>query len=344
MAQPKSSTTVSQIKMEDCRATVHAAFALLNSGVSTRDIMTRAAFENAITVLMALGGSTNGVLHLLALAREAEVSLELEDFNYIGKNVPILGNLAPGGRYNMTDLDKVGGVRALMQELLKAGMLHGDALTVSGQTVAQNLETADDLRQSDQDVLFSVECPWAPPQRHISALRGSLAPAGAVIKLSGKDVTYFEGPAKVYDSEMECYDALVRQEVVAGDVVVIRYEGPKGGPGMPEMLSCTSLLVGQGLGKSVALVTDGRFSGATQGICLGHVAPEAQDGGPIALVKNGDRIKISLEEKSLELLVSVDELAMRLGAWSAPASKATTGYLKKYVRLVNDASNGATTC
>tara|TARA_B110000208_G_C11764864_1_gene428239 strand:+ start:295 stop:2094 length:1800 start_codon:yes stop_codon:yes gene_type:complete len=350
------STTLSAAKQEDCVATVKACFALLRSGVKARDVMTRQSFENAIVVLMALGGSTNGVLHLLALAREAEVPLELEDFHMVAKEVPLIANLAPSGDWNMSDLGSVGGVPELMRLLLEAGLLHGDALTVSGKSVAANTEAwreeievraacdADNVARSPRPVLYSIAAPLAPQEKHIRVLRGSLAPRGAVIKLSGKNLTEFVGPARVFDSEAECYAALASPGaggIVAGDVVVIRYEGPRGAPGMPEMLSCTSLLVGLGLGSTVALITDGRFSGATQGICMGHVAPEAAEGGAIALVEDGDTIAIDLIERTVDLVVGEELIAARRTAWRAPELKALPKVLARWRRHVSDASDGA---
>ncbi len=358
---PRESRTVNPLKLAECDEVVRTVMRMLRgagSALRTRDVLTRQAFENAIVVLMALGGSTNGVLHLLALSREAEVDLELDDFNHIARNVPLLANMTPGGAYNMDRLDQVGGLPVLMAELMRGGLLHGDAMTITGRTVRENLEhigaeapsrnkenTLPSL-PANQDVVFPLNAPCAPPKRHITALTGSLAPNGAVIKMSGKTVRQFAGQAKVFDSEADCYAALAADDgtVAAGDVVVIRFEGPRGGPGMPEMLACTSLLVGQGLGSSVALVTDGRFSGATQGICVGHVSPEAQDGGPIALLRDGDQVAIDLDAASIEIVgVADEEMARRREAWRAPPPKFEKGVLGKYFKLVGDASTGACT-
>ena len=304
--------------------------------------MTKKAFENAISVMYALGGSTNGVLHMLALAKEAEVDLLIDDFNTIGKEVPMIANLAPSGSYNWADVDALGGLPVVMKELSKHGMINTDCLTVTGNTVGENLADVPGIPSGGQDVIFPVSNPWAENGNHISILRGSLAPDGAVIKLSGKDIRTFRGPAKVFNSERETFYGITNNEVDTGDCVVCRYEGPKGAPGMPEMLSLTSALVGVGLGKDCALITDGRFSGASHGICCGHVTPEAQEGGPLALVQDGDMIEIDTDTKSIELLVDADEMDRRFAEWEAPAEKYSCGVLHKYSKLVNSASQGAT--
>ena len=312
---------------------------LIRQGITTRDILTKKAFENAITVVMALGGSTNAVLHLLAIAHEADVELTLEDFNRIGARVPLLGDLKPFGRFVMTDVDKVGGIPVVMRALLDAGLLHGDCLTVTGKTMAENLaEIAPPA--ADGDILYSVEKPLAATGG-ITILGGTLAPEGAVCKTAGIGVDIFEGPARVFEREQNAMAALEDGTIQAGDVVVIRYEGPKGGPGMREMLMITGAIKGAGLGKSVLLLTDGRFSGGTTGLCVGHVAPEAVDGGPIALIRDGDRIRIDVAHRSLDLLVNPSELMARKASWQPVPHKYQRGVLAKYAKLVGSASKGA---
>jgi len=333
---------ISRRKRDDCSASAAALFLLLRRGIRARDIATREAFENAVAVMMALGGSTNGVLHLLALAHEAQVPLTLEDFHEIGARVPLLGNFKPSGRYVMADLDRIGGVPVVMKTLLAAGLLHGGCLTVTGKTVAENLGAAP-LRRRGSDILAVPEHPFAPPGRHIRILGGNLAPEGAVLKLSGKPLAPHSGPARVFDREEDALDAILGGAIRNGDVIVIRYEGPRGGPGMREMLSPSAALMGAGLGKDVALVTDGRFSGGTHGIMVGHVAPEAQAGGPIAAVRDGDRITIDPAARSISLGASDSEIAARLAGWSAPPPKYARGVLAKYARLVGSASRGAVT-
>jgi dihydroxy-acid dehydratase len=333
---------ISRDKRKDCIDSVKALHGLLRRGIRVREIATREAFENGIAVMMALGGSTNGVLHLLAMAHEAGVPLELDDFHRIGQRVPLLGNFKPFGRYVMADLDRIGGVPMVMKTLLDAGLLHGNCLTVTGKTVAENLA---DARPSPpgQDVFASPGRPYAPPGRHISVLRGNLAPEGAVLKLSGKSLDHHTGPARVFDREEDALEAILSGTIRKGDVIVIRQEGPKGGPGMREMLSPSAALMGTGLGKDVALVTDGRFSGGTHGIMVGHVAPEAQAGGAIAIVRDGDRITINPGERSISLEVSDAEIASRLSRWKAPEPKYPRGVLGKYARMVGSASRGAVT-
>jgi dihydroxy-acid dehydratase len=333
---------VSGDKRKDCAASAGALFALLRRGIRAREIATREAFENAVAVMMALGGSTNGVLHLLALAREAGVPLSLADFDGIGRKVPLLGNLKPAGRYVMADLDRVGGVPVVMRALLDAGILHGGCMTVTGKTVAENLAQVP-LPRRGQDVFVTADRPFAPPGRHICILKGNLAPEGAVLKLSGKELEFHSGPARVFDREEDALDAILGGTIRKGDVIVIRYEGPRGGPGMREMLSPSAALMGAGLGKEVALVTDGRFSGGTHGIMVGHVAPEAQAGGPIAAVRDGDRITIHPGERSIRLDAGDGEIAARLAQWRAPEPKYARGVLGKYARLVRSASEGAVT-
>ncbi|SEE44591.1 dihydroxy-acid dehydratase [Jiangella alba] len=321
------------------RKSGEAVVELLRRGITTRDILTKEAFENAIAVVMAVGGSTNAVLHLMAIAYEAGVKLELDDFNRIGDRVPHLADVKPFGRYVMTDVDRVGGVPVIMKALLDAGLMHGDALTVTGKTLAENLA---DIAPPDVDgkIIHAMGDP-IHQTGGLTVLRGSLAPDGAVVKSAGFDTAVFEGTAKVFDGERGAMDAVENDTLEKGDVIVIRYEGPKGGPGMREMLAVTGAIKGAGLGKDVLLVTDGRFSGGTTGPCIGHVAPEAVDGGPIAFVQNGDRIRLDLAARTLELLVDDDELARRRAAWTPPAPKHERGVLAKYAKLVGSAANGA---
>jgi len=316
-----------------------AVVELIRQGITTRQILTKKAFENAITVLMALGGSTNAVLHLLAIAHEAEVDLTLEDFHRVGSKVPLLGDLKPFGKYVMTDMDKVGGVPVILRALLDAGLLHGDCLTVTGKTMAENLK---DITPPDPDgeILKAVTNPLSLGGG-ITILGGSLAPDGAVSKTAGVGVDFFEGPAKVFEREQSAMDALESGSIVAGDVVVIRYEGPKGGPGMREMLMITGAIKGAGLGKSVLLLTDGRFSGGSTGLCVGHVAPEAVDGGPIAFVKNGDLVRIDVKKRTLDLLVDEKEMTERKKNFKPLSHKYTRGVLGKFSKLVGSASKGA---
>ncbi|WP_433160266.1 dihydroxy-acid dehydratase [Kribbella sp. CA-247076] len=319
------------------RKSGEAAVGLLRKGITARQILTKEAFENAIAVVMALGGSTNAVLHLLAIAREAEVELTLDDFNRIGDRVPHLGDLKPFGRYVMTDVDRVGGIPVVMRALLDAGLLHGDCLTVTGKTMAENLA---DIAPPDVDgvIIRALDKP-IHGTGGITILHGSLAPEGAVVKSAGFDSDVFEGTARVFDGERGAMDAIAT--LVPGDVVVIRYEGPKGGPGMREMLAVTGAIKGAGLGKDVLLLTDGRFSGGTTGLCVGHVAPEAVDGGPIAFVRDGDRITLDVKNRTLDLHVGAEELANRRQGWAPKAPNITKGVLGKYTRLVRSASEGA---
>ena len=309
---------------------------------TARQILTRKAFENAITVVMALGGSTNAVLHLLAIAHAAEVPLNIDDFEAIRARVPVLCDLKPSGRYVATDLHQVGGVPQVMKMLLNAGLLHGDALTITGQTIAETLAGVPDAPPEGQDVIRPFDVPLYP-QGHLAILRGNLAEEGCVAKITGIKQRRITGPARVFDNEESCLEAILAGKIVAGDVVVIRYEGPKGGPGMREMLAPTSAIIGAGLGDSVGLITDGRFSGGTYGLVVGHVAPEAAVGGTIALVEEGDRITIDADARLLQLNVSDEELARRRAAWTPPAPRYTRGVLAKYARLVSSASLGAVT-
>jgi dihydroxy-acid dehydratase len=320
-------------------AAVHA----LDLGLNARRIVTRQALENAISVVMAVGGSTNAVLHLLAIAREAEVDLSIDDFDRIGRRVPHIADTKPGGRYVMTDLDRVGGVPVVMKALLDADLLHGDALTVTGRTLAEEIEALD-VPEPDGEVVHPLSNP-VHADGGLAILRGTLAPDGAVVKIAGmtEQQKQFEGPARVFDGEQDAMAAVLTGEIQPGDVIVIRYEGPKGGPGMREMLAVTSAVKGAGLGDSVALLTDGRFSGATHGFSIGHVAPEATDGGPIALVRDGDRIRIDVPARTMDLLVDDDELARRRDDWRPLPPRYTRGVLAKYARTVVSASEGATT-
>ena len=312
---------------------------LIRLGITTRMILTKKAFENAITILMALGGSTNAVLHLLAIAHEAEVDLTLEDFNRIGAKVPLLGDLKPFGKFVMTDLDRVGGIPVVLKILLDAGYLHGDTLTVTGKTMAENLA---DINPPFPDgvVVHSAEKPLSKDVG-ITILGGTLAPEGAVCKTAGIGIEKFEGPARVFDREQLAMDAVENGTVQAGDVVVIRYEGPKGGPGMREMLMVTGAIKGAGLGKSTLLLTDGRFSGGSTGLCVGHISPEAVDGGPIAFIKDGDIVRIDTVKRTLDLLVDPEELEKRKVDWKPLTHKYTRGVLAKFTKLVGSASKGA---
>ncbi len=312
---------------------------LIAKGITARQILTKKAFENAIAVLMAFGGSTNAVLHLLAIAREAEVDLQLEDFNRISDKVPHLGDLKPFGQFVMNDVDKVGGVPVLMKALLDAGLLHGDCLTVTGKTMAENLSQINPP-DPDGKIIRAMNNP-IHKTGGISILHGSLAPEGAVVKTAGFDLEKFEGPARVFEREAAAMEALTNGEIKAGDVVVIRYEGPKGGPGMREMLAITGAIKGAGLGKDVLLLTDGRFSGGTTGLCIGHISPEATEGGPISLVRDGDLIRVDVAARSLDLLVDDAELAARKQQWQPLPPRYTRGVLAKFTKLVRSASEGA---
>ena len=339
MALPGSASPPAVDRRRDgiARASGEAVVGLLERGITARQILTREAFENAIAVVMAFGGSTNAVLHLLAIAEEAGVTLELDDFNRVGDRVPHLADVKPFGAHVMSTVDRVGGVPVVMKALLDAGLLHGDLLTVTGRTVAENLADIDppDL---DGTILRHLDNP-IHPTGGITILRGSLAPDGAVVKSAGFDSARFEGTARVFDGEQGAMDAL--PDLQPGDVVVIRYEGPRGGPGMREMLAVTAAIKGAGLGKDVLLVTDGRFSGATTGLCVGHVAPEATEAGPIALVRDGDRIVLDMTTRTLDLLVDETELRRRRAEWAPPPPRLTGGVLGKYAKLVGSAAQGA---
>jgi dihydroxy-acid dehydratase len=314
-----------------------AVVGMLRQGITARQVMTRPAFENAIAVVMALGGSTNAVLHLLAIAREADVDLTLDDFTRIGQRVPHLGNLKPFGRYVMNDVDKIGGIPVVMKLLLDAGLMHGDCLTVTGKTMAENLEALDPPR-ADGEIIRQLSTP-IHATGGITILRGSLAPEGAVVKSAGFDETTFTGTARVFDGERAALDALAAGTITTGDVVVIRYEGPKGGPGMREMLAITGAIKGAGLGKEVLLVTDGRFSGGTTGLCVGHIAPEAADGGPIAFLRDGDPITLDVASATLD--AEIDDLEARRTGWAPNPPKYTRGVLGKYAKVVQSAAHGA---
>jgi len=312
---------------------------LIRQGITTRDIITKQSLENAITILMAFGGSTNAVLHLLAIAHEANVDLHLEDFHRIGSKVPLLADVKPFGRFVMSDVDRVGGVPVVMRALLDAGLLHGDCLTVTGRTIAENLADISPP-DPDGDILRAAADPL-DTHGGITILSGSLAPEGAVVKSAGVPVETFEGSARVFEREQSAMAALEDGTIGAGDVVVIRYEGPKGGPGMREMLMITGAIKGAGLGKDVLLITDGRFSGGTTGLCVGHVAPEATDGGPIGLIRDGDRVRIDITARTLDLLVDGAELERRRSEFAPLPPRYTRGVLAKYAKLVGSASGGA---
>ncbi|HEY0747736.1 MAG TPA: dihydroxy-acid dehydratase [Steroidobacteraceae bacterium] len=343
MSLPNSSAqeAISEQKRGDCERAGAAVVDLINRGITPRQVMTRKALENAITVVIALGGSTNAVLHLLAIASSADIRLKLDDFTRIGKRVPVLADLRPSGRYSMSELVAIGGIQPLMKTLLEEGLLHGDCLTVTGATLA------DDLRDvaaypDDQQIVRAMNDP-IKKDSHLVILYGNLAPEGAVAKITGKEGLSFQGKARVFDSEEAASEGIVRGKVKAGDVVVIRYEGPKGGPGMREMLSPTSAIMGSGLGREVALITDGRFSGGSHGFVVGHLSPEAALGGPLALVKTGDGITIDAQRREITLHVAAAELKKRRKSWIAPKPYARRGALAKYSREVSSASLGAVT-
>jgi dihydroxy-acid dehydratase len=343
MSLPNSSAqnAISKAKMNDCRQAGAAVMGMLKQGLRPLDILTKKAFENAITVVIALGGSTNAVLHLLAIAHAAKVNLRLDDFTRIGKRVPVLADLKPSGKHLMSELVGIGGIRPLMKILLDQRLLHGECLTVTGQTMAQSLRDVPPY-PARQSIIRSIDDP-IKKDSHLVILYGNLASEGAVAKITGKEGMRFNGRARVYDSEEKALSAILDGTIVKGDVVVIRYEGPRGGPGMREMLSPTSAIMGKGLGKDVALITDGRFSGGSHGFVVGHITPEAYVGGPIAFVKDGDTITIDAERRELNLEISVAELSRRRKAWTAPAPRYTRGVLAKYAHTVTSASSGAVT-
>jgi dihydroxy-acid dehydratase len=343
MSLPYSSSTPAEDprKLDECFRAGTAIRSLLERNLTPRDIMTREAFENAIVVVCALGGSTNAVLHLIAMARSVGVPLTIDDFQAISDRTPLMADFKPSGSYVMEDLNSVGGLPAVLKLLLEHNLLHGDCITVTGKTVAENLSGVSGLMPG-QEIVRPISNPLKPTA-HLQILKGNLAPKGAVAKITGKEGLRFSGPAKVFDSEEDMLHALERKEIGKGDVIVIRYEGPKGGPGMPEMLTPTSAIVGAGLGKDVALITDGRFSGGSHGFIVGHVTPEAQEGGPIALVRAGDRITIDPERNEIAVDLSTEEIERRRAEWQMPPHKATRGTLAKYIRLVKDASSGCVT-
>ncbi|MGB5694681.1 MAG: dihydroxy-acid dehydratase [Polyangiales bacterium] len=343
MSLPYSSSTPAEdpAKQEECLRAGQAIKLLLERDIKPRDIMTREAFENAMVTIMALGGSTNAVLHLIAMARAVDVPLTIDDFQTVSDRVPFLADLKPSGQYVMEDLHDVGGTPGVLRYLLAHGALHEDCLTVTGKTLAENLAGLPDLTEG-QDVIHSWDAP-IKKTGHLTILRGSLAPEGSVAKITGKEGYAFRGTARVFDCEEDMLGAMERGEITKGNVVVIRYEGPKGGPGMPEMLSPTSVIMGAGLGQDVALITDGRFSGGSHGFIIGHITPEAQEGGPIALVRDGDRIAIDAKKRSIDLEVSEAEMAARRAAWRAPPLKARRGTLYKYIKNVKSASEGCVT-
>ncbi len=339
------SSTMAAEDAEKADSAEKSAFVLreaIRNQLTPRQILTRKAFENAIAVIMAVGGSTNSVLHLLAIAHAAEVPLTLDDFETIRAKVPVICDLKPSGRYVATDLHRVGGIPQVMKMLLNHGLLHGDALTITGQTIAEVLADVPDNPSPDQDVIRQWDNPMYP-QGHLGILKGNLATEGAVAKLTGVKNRTITGPARVFESEEDCLDAILAGKIKAGDVIIVRYEGPKGGPGMREMLAPTSAIIGAGLGDSVGLITDGRFSGGTYGMVVGHVAPEAAVGGAIALVHEGDTVTIDADERNLHLHVSDDELAQRRANWQPPAPRYTKGVLAKYAKVVSSSSKGAVT-
>lgn len=342
MSLPGSAShpAVSANKAKDSRLAGKTVYKLLEKGIYPKDIMTKKAFENAITIVMALGGSTNAILHLLAIAQSADVDLTLDDFEKVRKRVPHIADLRPSGKYVMAHLDEVGGIPAVMKLLYDKGLIHGDCMTVTGNTVAENLANQENL--TDKKAIIDFDNPKYP-SGPLVILKGNLAPEGAVAKISGLSVTYIKGPARVFDSESAATKAILNNQINEGDVIVIRYAGPKGAPGMPEMLSASSILVGKGLGESVALVTDGRFSGGSHGLVIGHAAPESQVGGPMALLEENDTITIDAERLEISFDVSEEELKHRRDNWHAPPLKATKGALAKYAKLVSSASKGATT-
>lgn len=346
MSLPNSSAqlAVGEEKRRDCERAGAAVMQMLADDVKPRDIMTREAFENAITVCMALGGSTNLILHLLAIAHSAEVPLTLNDFKEIGERVPLLGDLKPFGKYNMSHLIRVGGIRPMMKLLLDRGMLHGDCLTVSGQTMAESLADVQPYGAypTEQDIIRPWDDP-IKPETHLRVLHGNLAPEGAIGKITGKEGVYFKGTAKVYEGEEDALQGILRGDVVKGDVVVIRNEGPVGGPGMREMLSPTSAVAGRGLIKDVALITDGRFSGGSHGFDVGHITPEAANGGPIGIVQTGDQIEIDAVKNTISVLIPDEEYSSRMAAYTPPPPNETRGILAKYAATVSSASEGAVT-
>jgi dihydroxy-acid dehydratase len=343
MSLPYSSSTPAEdpLKLDECVRAGAAIRNLLELDLKPRDIMTRQAFENAMVLVTALGGSTNAVLHLIAMARSVDVFVTIDDFQRVSNKTPLLADFKPSGKYVMEDLQAAGGVPAVIKMLLEAGMIDGSCMTVTGKTVAENVKDLPGLT-AGQQIIQPLTSP-IKPTGHIQILKGNLSPEGSVAKITGKEGLQFSGPAKVYDSEEDMLHAFEKQQIGKGDVIVIRYEGPKGGPGMPEMLTCTSVVMGAGLGKDVALITDGRFSGGSHGFLVGHITPEAQEGGTIALIHTGDKITIDAEKNTLTVHLTDNELAERRQAWICPPYKSHRGTLAKYIRLVKSASEGCVT-
>ena len=341
LANSSAQEAVSNEKVLDCREAGKAVMNLIKKDIKPLDILSKEAFENAITVVIALGGSTNAVLHLIAMAKEANIDVSLDDFSRIGAKVPVLADLKPSGKYLMSDLIAIGGIQPLMKSLLDKGLLHGNCMTVTGKTISENLGLIQDY-PSDQKIIRGFDNP-IKKSSHLEILYGNLAPDGAVAKISGKEGTLFTGNAKVFDSEELAMQAILSDQIIKGDVIIIRYEGPKGGPGMREMLSPTGAIMGKGLGSEVALITDGRFSGGSHGFVVGHVSPEAMVGGPLALIKDGDQITIDSEKKSIDILLDESELIERKKRWEKPSKDDVSGVLAKYQLCVSSASNGAIT-
>lgn len=341
LANSSAQEAISDAKKMDCERAGEAVVQLVRRGIKPSDILSKESFENAITMVIALGGSTNAVLHLLAVAHDANIALTLDDFARIGVRVPVLADLRPSGRYMMSELIQIGGIQPLMKILLDAGLLHGDCLTVTGKPLAENLAHIKPYPQG-QDIIRRLDDP-IKADSHLAVLYGNLAPEGAVAKITGKEGTRFTGSARIFHSEEDALQAILSGKIIAGDVIVIRYEGPKGGPGMREMLSPTGAIIGKGLGDKVALITDGRFSGGSHGFVVGHVAPEAAAGGPIAIVEEGDQITIDAETKTIDVAISKEEIDLRLRNWTPEPAYTTRGLLAKYAKLVSSASLGAVT-
>jgi len=344
MSLPYSSTMSNEDKEKELNAqkSAQALFPMLEKNITPKDILTREAFENAISVVMAVGGSTNAVLHLLAISSYMNLDLTIDDFEIIRKRVPHFCDLKPSGQFVTVDLHHAGGIPQVMKMLLDKGLLHGDCMTVTGETVSENLKDVSSKANDNQKVILPIENPLSP-EGHLVILKGNISPEGSVAKVSGIKTRRVEGPARVFDSEEECLDAIIKDQIIDGDIVVIRYEGPKGGPGMREMLAPTSALVGKGLGDKVGLITDGRFSGGTHGLVVGHVAPEAQVGGVIGLIQEGDKIVIDIENRLLDVILSDEEIKLRKEKWKPLAPKYKKGVLAKYAKLVSSASIGAIT-
>ena len=343
MTLPYSSSTPAEYpeKLQECLDAGMAIRNLLENDIKPRDIMTRQAFENAMVLTMILGGSTNAVLHLIAIARSVDVKLTIDDFQSVSSRIPLLADLKPSGKYVMEDVHRIGGTPAILKYLLEEGLIDGNCLTVTGKTMSENLKNLPGLIEG-QDVIHPLSKP-IKPDGHLCILKGNLSPLGSVAKITGKEGLFFEGPANVYDHESDMLHGLEKGEIKKGQVIIIRYSGPKGGPGMPEMLTPTSAIMGAGLGNDVALLTDGRFSGGSHGFIIGHITPEAQEGGPIGLIKNGDIVSIDANNKTIDVKVTDDEMTARRAAWVAPPYKATRGTLYKYIKNVKNASEGCVT-